>query len=71
MHKNNLGFKNGQLYINGYHEWEECHNEWKSHMKKFIEMVHFAILTIILYRITLIFLKSWRVLMVLHASTKS
>jgi maltose phosphorylase len=27
--QNNLGFKNGCPLSNGYHEWEECHNEWE------------------------------------------
>jgi maltose phosphorylase len=27
--QNNLGFKTDCPLSNGYHEWEECHNEWE------------------------------------------
>jgi maltose phosphorylase len=47
----------------------ECHNEWKSHMKKSIETGAIAFAIFNYYRftgITLIFLKRTEVLVVLH-----
>jgi hypothetical protein len=66
-----LGFKKrrslSMVTMNG----EECHNEWKSHMKKFTETVQLLLLflTIIaLPVITYIPEKDSEVLIVLHAS---
>jgi maltose phosphorylase len=60
--QNNLGFQNGCPLSNGYHEWEECQMNGKSHMKKSIE-TELLLLFFNYYRlpvITLIFLKRTR-----------